>query len=299
MKFHENKKRVEFKVGIFTIIGIVILVLAYAWFTEVLGSYKYSSIRVQFANAGNLEIGSDVCINGVKKGRVKSIQVLQDGVLIELRVILDFPMQSDTAFQIMESNLMGDVRVEITPGSGSDQLDLQEIHTGERKFGLSGLIAELGGIIFDLESILDKVSGQENFIDGLQTIVDTTQIVMNKVSSTFTRNADNIDKLINNSTELTEKISKIVEENESGISNTLEKSDKVFDEVSSTLKEMKKITNNFQLISEKMLEDDSSFSKLISEQELYDNLLKATVSMDSLLQDIKNNPKRYFKVKVF
>ena len=299
MKFHENKKKVEFQVGLFTIIGLIILILAYTWFTEVLDSHKYSSLKIRFANAGNLEIGSDVSINGVKKGRVKSIKVQPDGVLIELNIILDFPLQSGTTFQIMESNLMGDVRVEVTPGIERALLDLQEIHSGEQKLGLSGLIAELGGIVYDLGSLLDKISGQENFIDGLLTIVDTTQVVMNNVSSAFSKNAGNIEKLISNSMELTQKISEIVEDNESGISSTIEKSERVFDEVSSTLTEMQKITNNFQQISEKMLDNDSSFNRLVTEKELYDNLLKATVSMDSLLLDIKNNPKKYFKIKVF
>ena len=299
MKFHEHKKQVEFQVGFFTIVAVIILVLAYAWFTEVLGSHKYSSVKVRFNNAGNVEIGSDVSINGVKKGRVKSIHVLQDGVLIELCVILDFPLLAGTDFKIIESNLMGDAKVEITPGSGPEEMNLVEIYSGERKFGLAGLIAEMGGIINDLESILDKVSGQENFIDNLQTIIDTTQVVMNKVSSSFDRNTDNIEKLITNSTELTQKISVIVDENAEGISKTFDKSDKVLDELSSTLREMKKITSNFQSISDKMLEDDNSFSRLISEQELYDNLLKATANMDSLLLDIKKNPKKYFEIKVF
>ncbi|MDO9576840.1 MAG: MlaD family protein [Candidatus Cloacimonadales bacterium] len=299
MKFHEHKKQVEFQVGLFTIIAVIILVLAYAWFTEVLVNQRYTSLKVRFYNAGNIENGSDVCLNGVKKGRVKSIQVQQDGVLVELRIVLDFPLLEGTAFKIIESNLMGDARVEITPGSGPEELNLAAIYSGERKLGLAGLIAEMGGIVHDLELILDKVSGQENFIENLQTIVDTTKVVMNKVSSSFDRNARNIEKLIANSTELTRKISRIVDENEAGISHTFEKSDQVFDELSSTLKDMKKVIDNFQLISDKMLEDNSSFSRLISEQELYDNLLKATADMDSLLLDIKKNPKKYFEIKVF
>ncbi|MFC1898141.1 MlaD family protein [Candidatus Cloacimonadota bacterium] len=299
MKFHENKKRTEVKVGVFTIISIVILVAAYAWFTEVVGSHKFTSIQVNFTNAGNVEIGSDVCINGVKKGRVKSIQVQQSGVLIELRVIVDFPLHEGTEFQIMEANLMGDVRVEITPGTGDTQLNLQEIQSGERKFGLAGLIAELGGIIYDLESILDIVAGQDNFVESLQMIVDTTQVVMNKVSASYNRNADYIEKLIVNSTELTQKINRIVDNNEQGIYNTIEKSDLVMNRIIETLLEMKTITDNFKEISGKMAGNDSSFNRLVSEKELYDNVLKATASMDSLLQDIKKNPKKYFEIKVF
>jgi phospholipid/cholesterol/gamma-HCH transport system substrate-binding protein len=299
MKFHENKKRIEFQVGLFTIIAVVILVLAYSWFTEVLGSHQFTAINVRFANAGNVEIGSDVSIYGVKKGRVKSIQVQPDGVLVELRVELDFPLLAGTEFQIMESNLMGDARVEITPGKGDYEIDLQAVYLGITKFGMSGLIAEMSGIIYDLESILDKIAGSGNFVENLQMIVDTTQVMMTKVSSSVNNNADNIEKLIVNSIELTTRLNRIVVENETGISTTIDKSQLVFDELSNTLAEMKKVTNNFELISDKMLEDDNNFSRLISDQELYENLLRATADMDSLLLDIKKNPKKYFEIKVF
>lgn len=299
MKFHANKQKTEFQVGLFTILAIIILVLAYAWFAEVLANQKYTSIKVGFSNAGNLEIGSDVCINGVKKGRVKSITVKPQGVIVELKTVLDFPLKSGTEFKILESNLMGDARVEITPGSGKENLDLTLIFNGERKIGLAGLIAEMGGIVSDLESVLSKISEQDDFIENLQIITDTTRVVMNKINSSIDRNSVNIENLIEHSTALIQQITGLVEENENKLSGTLDNSEKVFAELNDTLREMNSLISNFEQISHKMLQDDNSFSRLISEQELYDNLLKVTSDMDSLLLDIKKNPKKYFEVKIF
>jgi len=59
------------------------------------------------------------------------------------------------------------------------------------------------------------------------------------------------------------------------------------------------IVKNFRDLSTKLVEEDSSFNKIITEKELYEKLLKSAVSLDSLLIDIKKNPGKYFKVKVF
>jgi phospholipid/cholesterol/gamma-HCH transport system substrate-binding protein len=56
---------------------------------------------------------------------------------------------------------------------------------------------------------------------------------------------------------------------------------------------------NIRTVSDKMANEESSFQRLISEEDLYDNLLRASSRMDSLLVDIKDNPERYFKIKVF
>ena len=299
MKYHEDKRKMEFQVGLFTIVAIIILALAYIWFSEILLDKKYSTLKIAFSNVGNIEIGSDVCLNGVKKGRVKSIRVQPDCVLVELKMILDYPLRTGTSFKIIESNLMGDARVEISPGAGEKELDLMEIQAGDRKLGLAGLIAEMGDVISNLESVLSGISGQEKLFTDLQLVLVTTQEVLNNINSNINKNAGNFERLLDNSNELTDKISRIVDDNEEGIADTIEKSGQTLDELSSLLNEMKKLTGNMQVISEKMLGDDSSFSRLISEQDLYDNLVKATANLDSLLQDIKKNPKKYFEVKVF
>ena len=73
MKFYKNKKATDFKVGLFTIVGLLILIVCYFWLMEYLGNKDYSHIQVAFDNAGNTEIGSPVTINGVKKGKVEKV----------------------------------------------------------------------------------------------------------------------------------------------------------------------------------------------------------------------------------
>ncbi|MCK4654623.1 MAG: hypothetical protein KAU01_09255, partial [Candidatus Cloacimonetes bacterium] len=102
-----------------------------------------------------------------------------------------------------------------------------------------------------------------------------------------------------NASEISERLSRIIKNNEENINQTFALSSEVITKLNKTLNKMEDVTQNFQEISDKMLQEDSSFNRLITEKDLYENLLKATVSLDSLLKDIKENPKRYFKIKVF
>jgi phospholipid/cholesterol/gamma-HCH transport system substrate-binding protein len=44
---------------------------------------------------------------------------------------------------------------------------------------------------------------------------------------------------------------------------------------------------------------ESTISLLMRDRVLYDRLLKSSAQLDSLLNDVRKNPKRYFKFSVF
>ncbi len=299
MKFYQNKKSIEFKVGLFSIVAVIILVVCYSWFTDILESRKYTNLKVKFENAGNIENGSTVTIHGVKKGRVKELEIEADGVVVLLQVELDFPLKKGTKFYILESNLMGDVLVEIVPGRQEELLNLDEVQNGEISYGLTKLVSEFSEVICDLQSIMEIITKDGQFVKNLQSIVDTSVVMVNKINSSIDINAVKIDKLITNASNISERLSKLIEENQEDLSSSVSLTSNVLEKLDKNLLEMNEITENFKMLSQMMLNEESTFNKIISEKELYENLLNTSASLDSLLKDIKKNPKKYFKIKVF
>jgi len=299
MKFYQDKTKTDFQVGLFTLIGLIILILAYFWLTEILENRNYTELRVAFDNAGNTEIGSPVTINGVKQGRVESIQVQQSGVILLLKVKLDFPLKSDTQVYILESSLMSDIQVEIKPGTSEELLDTTALLQGKREIGFTRLVSQLGDILLGMQNLIMQISGDKNLLTDIKTIMDETKSVMQKLNSTLDHNDDQIETLIANASAISVKLNKLITDNQDDISQTISQSAELVADIDRTIQAMQSITADLQTISQKMLQEDNSFNKLITEEDLYDNLLKATAHMDSLLTDIQKNPQKYFKVKVF
>ncbi len=299
MKFYQDKKSAEFKVGLFTLLAIIILVLGYSWFMEVMENRKYIEIKVKFSNAGNIEKGSAVSILGVKKGRVKDISIESDGVTLNLQAELDFPLKKGTEFFIIETDIMGDVQVEIIPGQDNEMLDLSLVHYGFRNQGISGFVSQLGILVRDVQELMNSISEDKEFIKGLFSFADSSQSFINKLNKSYDKNSENIENLIANASSISNKLETIISQNEESINSSLSLTNKVLNDFNSTLSEMDIVVKNFRELSTKLVEEDSSFNKMITEKELYEKLLKSAVSLDSLLIDIKKNPGKYFKVKVF
>jgi len=299
MKFYEKKKNNDFKVGLFTLFGLTILALSYFWLMEMLENKDYSHLLVTFDNARNIEIGSSVTINGVKKGRVENIEVFRDGVILHLKAHLDFPLKEGTKFYILESSLMGDIQVEIVPGNGKKNLDLTKTQTGKKKIGLTTLVASLGDVVVGLQSILNKIYGKENLVDDFQAVVDTTRVILHKFNNSYEKNSVLFDELIANANQITFKLNSLLDKNEEDVSETIDKTSLLVTEIKQTMNEIQNITKDLKNITGKMNNEDSSFNRMISEDDFYNNLLKTTAHLDSLILDIKKNPKKYFEIKVF
>lgn len=56
---------------------------------------------------------------------------------------------------------------------------------------------------------------------------------------------------------------------------------------------------SFEAVAAKMRTTDGTAGKLLNDREAYEKLVKMLESVDALLKDIKENPKRYVNLSVF
>ncbi|NND34375.1 MAG: MCE family protein, partial [Saprospiraceae bacterium] len=120
------------------------------------------------------------------------------------------------------------------------------------------------------------------------------------VTSTLRDNSDAITGLLHNANEITQQLATarldttILKTNRAlgstndaihSLQSTLDKADVTFAELQSLLA--------------KINAGDGTLGKLMHDQEMYDNLTRATKNLDLLLQDFRLYPKRYVNVSVF
>jgi phospholipid/cholesterol/gamma-HCH transport system substrate-binding protein len=299
MDFHRDKVKTEFKVGIFSLVGFLILIISYAWFTEYITNKNYTEIKVRFANAGNIEKGNDVTILGVKRGRVNDIQIDEDSIVLTLRVLMNKHFKENTTFVINEVDLMGDVQVEITPGRSDKLLDLTNIHQGRIKHGMAALFSEMNDVVQDLKTLLTDLTGSEGMLNSTKSIIDTSLSLVTDLKRSFRSNSDNIDLLISKSADMITQLSEIIDSNEENLNRGFESIVDVSNDLKLTLEEFRKTSESVRSLTDKVSNEESTVNRLITEDDLYFTLQRSITRMDSLLQDIEENPKKYFKFSIF
>jgi len=300
MKFYQDEKKLAYTVGLFTLFALLILFFGYSWLSEYFESRKYTEIRVSFPNAANIEIGSPVTILGVQKGRVGSIEVKETKVDLILEVKLDFPLKQGTRFLIRETNLMGDVQIEIIPGEKEELLILSQIQQGNESYNLSSLITELSKLVNDFNITLKQIQGDEGLTERINEIFIKSEQVVTKLNKSLDDNIEDLDNFLDSVSELTMKMNSLLDLNSESITSSIATTEKIITKMDSTTQKIDLVAADLHQITQKMLIDENNtINRLISDRELYDNLVTVTVRLDSLLIDIKENPKKYFKIKIF
>jgi len=299
MKFNEKQNQTSFRVGIFVIISLVILVSGYLWLTNYLEKGNLTQFTIAFPDVSGLELGDGVLILGVNSGKVTDITLKGNNVLVTISVKLQEPLRTGTKFSIKDTSLMGSTRVIIQPGTGSQLLKPSQIQQGSFTTGLTSLASEASSMIKELQTILSRFNKDDNILDKYSQTADSLQIVLHNANDFIIKNDENLTATVSLLTQTSQQIADIISRNNDNIDSTISGSNELIANLTQTSDSIRLLLEKINLITEQIQNEDSTFSELTQDDQLYQNLLRSTASLDSLIQDIKNNPKKYLTIELF
>jgi ABC-type transporter Mla subunit MlaD len=120
-----SKGRVEFKVGLFVLMGLTllgVLVLLLSKGTSLFA--KTTELRLKSASVGAIKGGASVLMAGVSVGRVGDVELGAEGtnVVIHLKILAKYKIYEDARFEIEQAGFLGDQYVAIYPGKNHGRL---------------------------------------------------------------------------------------------------------------------------------------------------------------------------------
>jgi len=140
-------KRLELGVGFFVLLGLAAIVYLTLKLGAgaLVGSDTYP-LEARFANTGGLNKGSMVMLGGVTVGRVEAIRLDPSdfSAIVEMSVLKNVRLPSDTMASIKTSGLIGDKFVALAPGAEEELLSPSDrILMTESAVELESLISKM------------------------------------------------------------------------------------------------------------------------------------------------------------
>jgi len=262
---------VEAKVGVFVIIGFVIL----GYMSMKVGMLNFSgdkgyTIEVLFDSATGLAKDVTVEEAGVEVGRVQDIK-LQDGkALVTLRIKPEISVHKDAKAVIRTRGILGDKYVEIVPGSPSAPY----IQDGERLVrtvpvtDLDTLMNILGDVARDINALTRSISNVLGGAEGeasIRAIVDNLREVVTALNHTVQDNKTDIDRIIENLAGFSETLKDMGDNSQDDIKNILASVRRVSGNMEVLVSDLEEITgkiNTGQGSIGKLINDDSTINDL-------------------------------------
>ena len=201
-----NQRSTEIKVGIVSLLAIILFIVGISLGKGCNVSVNTSVIKFRFPTSGGILPTAPVLVNGVKRGTVLTVQNNNGTVFITASVddITDF--KKDVSAKIMILEITGGKKIEISPGISKFNFDINSEIPGTTAADLADIVALVGEMGNDGKILIKK-------LDTVAT--SASNLLSDKVF------INNIYNTVNNASEITGSMNSLLKNNLNGIQTTL------------------------------------------------------------------------------
>lgn len=294
-------KNIEFKVGLFILIGAAMVVVSLYWLQGMRLQQNTRTLQVRFNDVGTLSVGDKVTVSGVHKGKVDDLQLTSDGVMVKLRLERGVVLKQDAEIVIKNQGLMGERFVAIDPGTDSQLLDTSTPIEGEYDAGLPevmGLLGEMTVELRELVASLKSTVGSEGSLNRVGTILENLESVSTSMADYLTRNEAKLDSAAQNFLEASGTLSGLVKRSSPRIDSSLSRIDRTTETVEALAYRLDTVSMTARAFAQALEQNEGSLQLLVEDRRLYDDLRRAADNIDDLVNDIRANPRKYINLTI-
>ena len=250
---------------------------------------------------GNLSEGDPVSVRGVKKGLVREVRLLDQGVRVEFEIERDVALHPDAVIRIANIGFMGEKFLALDPGSAPGSFDLRKPIPGRFQSGVPEVISGAGDLITQATELSSRLN---EFLDAVDpATMERASKNLEKMSASLStavdRNQEDLRQAVLDFKSAAHQIKTIASENSEQVGTSI----KDFGTASKRLTELSEklgvTADALQRVVGRIDNRQGSIGKAIADSTLYDELRETLRNTNDLVRDIKKNPKRYIKLGIF
>lgn len=292
-----NHKQKATLIGIATITTLLMFYFGFNFLKGINIFDRNKTYYATFSNLQGVDRSTSVYLNGYRVGNVRSIKFDYnhfDGNVVQLSLDAELQIPLNTVAVIRDNPLAGGSIHLITPEETTGFVASGDTLIGQSTVDFLAklsdeLLPNLNSAILSIDTLSSSVNGLVNSAE-LRQIMTQLDASTKAISST-TRRLDGL---------MAGKVPSILNSVEASAQSVQNVTGKVeAANVEQTLADFSRVVAELKAVSSQINSKEGSLGLLINDQQLYHKLDSAVVSADSLLQDIKANPKRYVRFSLF
>ncbi|MDQ3675064.1 MAG: MlaD family protein [Gemmatimonadota bacterium] len=292
------KKRDEVLVGLLLIVTIVIAVLGSLWLARG-GLAKGYPLYAKFPWGAGLKQGQPVWLVGVGVGYVDGVELRQEGTLITtLRITDDFKVPLGSKATVVPNGIFGDMAVALTPERPNPQSfnPGDTVPVGPTTPGIAQITAKADSIARSVNTVTAALQQEMVAAGGLS---DMRQAIAgtNRLIAEFSAIASEQSRQLSATMTSLRRAASAVDPVK--IDSTMTNVQAASANMAAMSADLKATSAKLDLILAKVDSGNGSAAKLLNDPGVYNDVRGLLARMDSLVADVKRNPKRYINVSVF
>jgi phospholipid/cholesterol/gamma-HCH transport system substrate-binding protein len=292
------KTRDEVLVGLIVTAAIVVTVLGSLWLARG-GLSKGYPLYAKFPWGAGLKQGQPVLLVGVNVGYVDQVDLHQDGTLVTtLRIQKHYQVPITSKATVIPNGIFGDQAVALTPSRPDPRAFKpgDTVPIGPSTPGIAELTSKADSITRSVNAMTSALEHEMVAGGGIRDLRNTISATNRMVNEFAAVASEQSRQLTATMTSLRRATSAI---DPAKVDSTITNFRSASANLAAMSTDLKQTTGKLDAIIAKVDSGNGTAAKLLNDPGVYNDVRKLLQRMDSLVADIKKNPKRYINVKVF
>ena len=289
----------ELRVALVAIAGIVILYFGMNFLKGMALFTDDEVYYIKFKNISGLSSSSPIFSNGFHVGVVKDIQYdfeNNNEIIVAFRVDDDLRIPVGSTAEIV-SDVMGNVKMHLK----LNKLSKAIINPGDTILGSTdtGIMGKVSEVIPTLQNMLPKL---DSILININTILADPSIG---------KSMNNVQQITKDLTTSTRELNTLMAGLNKNVPNLMNKANNVMDnttkvtenlasvDIDATMDKVNQTLANVQTLTQTLNSKQGTLGLLMNDPSLYNKLTKTVQSADTLLNNLREHPKRYVHFSIF
>ena len=289
-----------------SIVGIVVFLSVCVFFYGIRflqdESFQKSNFifNVVFNDLQGLDISDDVRMLGKRIGRVTGTKIIGEKIAVELTIDNNFAFKIpiDSKIEITQTDIMGSKFISIYPGKDNDKFILDNETIAGKNAEVASLTKDIGDVANRLnqtfgneqkEQIVNTISNIESATEQLEQFISLNKDIISNDDK------QSLSNIISNIDDISENLNNLLDGEKNKLSNSIDNFNLFMEKMPSISSEIDGILIDVNSVVKNLNSGEGSLSKLLNNDELYDNINGLVLDARSILDDVKNNPAKYLR----
>jgi phospholipid/cholesterol/gamma-HCH transport system substrate-binding protein len=136
-------------------------------------------------------------------------------------------------------------------------------------------------------------------LEKLTSIVEQAEETSKRLNRMLAKNEGKVNNAFDDLSRAASQLKTTIAKNAESFDSTLDNLHTASQKITPLVEGLDSLRLSFRRISEQIEKQEGTLGKLVYDRTLYDQMRKTTRDLDSLILDVRKNPRRYLTIKVF
>lgn len=280
----------EVGVGAIVLVGVALFLMGMFWLTGQSLHATGISVDVMFESVAGLKQGDPVLVSGVKKGRVARVALERvKSVRVTMEISRDVTPHIDASAAVASLDLFGAKFIDYNPGSRPELLVRGRAITGSNAPDITDVAQGVANRANEL------MSNAANIVsDRLGEDIHNTLIVTQRAMNTLANAPEG--PFIKQTTRTLQSTEHVMQRVDSMLaSGTARNIDSISSNLARLTDHLGHTTAALDTLLTRMNRGEGTLGRMAADTTMYHDLHELSVSLTSLLSDLKEHPDKYMK----